>query len=491
MKSETLAYLTSGDWQALESIAIRKLFATGENIIVEGHSVRNLFILRRGYVQVEREYQGQGIALSQLGAGAVFGEMSLLEQTGASASVTAASEVEVDVIEELSLRSLLNSLPGFSSRFYQSLAVTLSQRLRNVSEQLSQRHDQSQRPTRIGNISERQIPLILVDAVEQFKQTMTQLEQQIKQRQVTSIQAQTQTNDACNQLMNALSHHSQGEALIDSAWSNLLAFRDLDQLESGIGDYVFRELFPVMMQSASIAYCHTRPRGLIDGYETNQLIYANEAEGDGWLGPFIDGWFLSTHFCQSRQQGRQHLAQLLQHYSQQPSTSILSLGSGTAFELLDVLPKIPSLHVTLIDQDLVALHKTRQVAEKLGCAGSITLIQNDVLLLAKGQEKLTLPPQKFIYSFGLLDYLTDEQLILILQWIATQLAEQGTVLLTNISPEHPDRLLIKHILEWSPYYRTSSELKEFLVSAGLSPIQLSEVKTTGISWVMGRQESSE
>ena len=65
--------------------------------------------------------------------GELFGEMSFLEEAGASASVVADDEVEVDVIPGEHVRRLLDSLPGFAARFYHSLAVTLSERLRRTS----------------------------------------------------------------------------------------------------------------------------------------------------------------------------------------------------------------------------------------------------------------------------------------------------------------------------------------------------------------------
>lgn len=502
LKNQTLAYLTSDDWQALAEIAIHQSYALGDVIIAEGAPTRNILIIRKGYVQVERSHQGRGVALSQLGTGEVLGEMSWLEQTGASASVIAASEVEVEVLEELALQSLLNSLPGFSARFYQSLAVTLSRRLRVVSDYLSQPNEQEQRSLRIGNISERQIPPGLVAIVEQFKQTMVNLEQQLQRRQLSPSQAQEQTNLTCQQLLNSLRQHSQTEALMDSAWSNLLAFRDLEQLESGIGDYVFRELFALMMSSATIASCYSRPRGIIDSYEVNQRIDANEPEGDGWLGALIDAWFLSSYFCQNRRQIKAQISQFLQYYIEQRysqngnSVQVLSLASGSGRELLDVLSRSEKFFATVIDRDLAALRAIRQEAEKLGRGEQMTLIQTDLLLLATGQEKLTLPPQHLLYSFGLCDYLSDEQILQVLGWAHGQLADQGMILLTNISPEHPERLLIMHILEWTPYYRTREELENLLQKAAFMPVNQSiefdgsAAPDSEICWVVGLKQRS-
>ena len=44
-------------------------------------------MVRHGFVCVPRNYDGCGITLAQLGPGSFFGEMSFLEQAGASASI--------------------------------------------------------------------------------------------------------------------------------------------------------------------------------------------------------------------------------------------------------------------------------------------------------------------------------------------------------------------------------------------------------------------
>ena len=72
------------------------------------------------------------------GSGAVFGEMSFLQGKEASASVIAVDQVEVRMMHFVHVNGLLNSVPGLATRFYQTLAMTLAQRLQKASELLSQ-----------------------------------------------------------------------------------------------------------------------------------------------------------------------------------------------------------------------------------------------------------------------------------------------------------------------------------------------------------------
>jgi CRP-like cAMP-binding protein len=131
----TLRFLTSDDQRLLEDRAERLTYRADEVIIAEGSRQAALYLVRRGRVRVERPDLGGTLQLTTLGAGEVFGEMAFVEDRVASASVVADGEVEVDVIDGSFVQALLYSVPGFAARFFQSLAVTLSARLRGTSDQ--------------------------------------------------------------------------------------------------------------------------------------------------------------------------------------------------------------------------------------------------------------------------------------------------------------------------------------------------------------------
>src|SRR5437868_12811276 len=73
----------------------RKSYRAGEAIIVEGADTSDAFILESGEVVVSHG----GKTLRALRTGDIFGEMALLTDQPRSATVTAASDVVVQVIE--------------------------------------------------------------------------------------------------------------------------------------------------------------------------------------------------------------------------------------------------------------------------------------------------------------------------------------------------------------------------------------------------------
>jgi CRP-like cAMP-binding protein len=68
--------------------------------------------------------------LAALGAAAVFGEMSFLEKSKISASVIADGHVAVVRIPGTDFENPIAGDVEFGQRFYRSIAVTLSRRLR-------------------------------------------------------------------------------------------------------------------------------------------------------------------------------------------------------------------------------------------------------------------------------------------------------------------------------------------------------------------------
>ena len=129
----TFRYLTQDDQRMLLEKARRLTYQPDETVITEGSRRQALFFIRKGRVRIEREHLGHRHVLNRLGPGEIFGEVAFVEDSGASASVVVEETVEVDVIEGAYVQALMYSVPGLAARFFQSLAVTLSQRLREAS----------------------------------------------------------------------------------------------------------------------------------------------------------------------------------------------------------------------------------------------------------------------------------------------------------------------------------------------------------------------
>jgi CRP-like cAMP-binding protein len=123
-----LIYLTANDWALVADKANRVQFKEGAILIQKGKRGNGVYLVLKGSARVVIPSQ----ASRTLGPGEICGEMSFLEDSPASASVIAEGEVETFHLDRPALQSLFELYPHLGSRFYRSLAINLSHRLREL-----------------------------------------------------------------------------------------------------------------------------------------------------------------------------------------------------------------------------------------------------------------------------------------------------------------------------------------------------------------------
>jgi CRP-like cAMP-binding protein len=123
-----LEYLTPNDWALLVDRAKPVTFQKDEILIPKGRQIRMVYLLVKGTARIEADFNAR---IAQIGPGQISGEMAFLENSIASATVTAEEEVQAYAIEWSTLGDLFELFPHLASRFYRSLAVILARRLRD------------------------------------------------------------------------------------------------------------------------------------------------------------------------------------------------------------------------------------------------------------------------------------------------------------------------------------------------------------------------
>jgi CRP-like cAMP-binding protein len=121
-----LQHLTQNDWMLIIDRAKRLSFKKDEKLVSQGKQTRTLYVLGTGKVSIAVS----GTRIAQIGPGEICGEMAFLEDSVASATATAEEEVEAYALEWSTLQDLFELFPHLASRFYRSVAVNLSRRLR-------------------------------------------------------------------------------------------------------------------------------------------------------------------------------------------------------------------------------------------------------------------------------------------------------------------------------------------------------------------------
>ena len=122
-----LVYLTSNDWTLVADKASRVNFLKGQTLIHRGKKSNGVYLLVKGTARVQIPSQP---ATPEIGPGEICGEMSFLDDTPASANVIAQEDVETYYLNRATLEGLFELFPHLASRFYRSLSINLSHRLR-------------------------------------------------------------------------------------------------------------------------------------------------------------------------------------------------------------------------------------------------------------------------------------------------------------------------------------------------------------------------
>jgi len=133
---ELLADLDAAQRQRLAAENREYLFAAGEPVVREGDAGDSMFVVVDGAVDVTATgADGRAVPLARLGAGEVFGEMSLLTGARRSATVTATVETRVLEISKQSVAHLLEAEGGLMDTLGVALANRLAERARLVRQE--------------------------------------------------------------------------------------------------------------------------------------------------------------------------------------------------------------------------------------------------------------------------------------------------------------------------------------------------------------------
>jgi CRP-like cAMP-binding protein len=482
------AWLGAAEWARLAPLAERRRYDAGTAIIREGGSQAALFLVVDGFVRVERAGREPGIAVARLGAGEAFGEMSLLEDDHASASVVADGVVTVDVIPHEQLHVLLSSDTNFSSQFYRSLATVLSARLRATSARLAESTSAAARPRRealTGLVTDRQIPPDLAYAVAEFRARMWDVEEAVAKR--SSDDSARGVAEACDALVASLTSHLRDESLVEAGYNDLMAFRDPAAMAAGLGAFVFRESFSLLMTSATIARLHgLRTTEPLDA-DAVEMILADIPAGDGPVGAFVDRWFLSRPASVARRDARARAARAINRASASAVLpAILSLSTRAPHEILDAVEPGKPLRVTLIDSDESSLRRGAALLARSKDVSAFPVLAT-LPLIADGGSGLTLDPQRLVYGIGVADLLDDEALLGLLEWAHANLASGGELLFDVTLPDGADRPLLDHLVGRPAITRTSGQVASLLQRSPFRDRAHVECDALGVSaWVSAR-----
>ncbi|NJK58155.1 MAG: cyclic nucleotide-binding domain-containing protein [Pleurocapsa sp. SU_5_0] len=463
-----LKYLTIEDYGVLLEQAQVATYKQHDVILKEGRLSQAIYLVRQGTVRIERAATGRDVAIAFLEPGEVFGEVSFLEGVPTTDAVIAQEDVEIFVINQAQLAGLLDTQPGLSDRFYQSLVHNLSSRLHQTSSLVSHlmrrvRIAPEYYGYRTGQTGQNEIPPELVSETELFKKNLSSIEQLIRHREINELDAQIQIDKICNMLISTLR-----EQIIEEP-----------EIAQAIGTFIFRETFPFFMLSSFLDRAFRRPGGYFSDSYITELLSQNEPEGDSYLGIYLDRWIRSRPTCLALKHRGGIITETIKHlihsWTESTPLPIASIASGSASEILNLYfqAEPPNVHVTCVDFNHQEISSAASIAHKWGFQDHLTFVQDNFFLMAEGYSQIDIPPQKMIYSVSMANCLCDREFIRILDWIYDHLLPDGIVVLANLHAANPDRILLEHILEWHSIYRLAKDLESLFSRSKFRSLPLS------------------
>lgn len=126
-------YLTYQELVKVLNITYLETYEAGAEIIKEGDSGEELYVILAGKVLVSRAAQ----EIVELHPGVHFGEMAHVDQSPRSATVTARDATRLLVVQRRSFYTLIRKEPVLAVKLLWSFVQVLSRRLRETNEQLS------------------------------------------------------------------------------------------------------------------------------------------------------------------------------------------------------------------------------------------------------------------------------------------------------------------------------------------------------------------
>jgi CRP/FNR family transcriptional regulator, cyclic AMP receptor protein len=121
--------LTDADVEWIARTGVRRRVREGEILIQEGRPVESVIFLLHGEFLVTAQAAGE---VARLGVGEIVGEMSFVDSSPPSATVTAVGECLALFLDKEDVARKLEADVAFGCRFYRALAIFLADRLRGT-----------------------------------------------------------------------------------------------------------------------------------------------------------------------------------------------------------------------------------------------------------------------------------------------------------------------------------------------------------------------
>ncbi len=130
-----LGQISDNDIEWMIENGKKQTITQGELLVTQGEAIENIYIVLSGSFKIFNE-QSPDFNIAQIGSGELVGEMSFLDERPPSVSVMATETSSVYCISLLRMKQKMEVDTRFAARFYYSIGLFLSDRLRKTTGRL-------------------------------------------------------------------------------------------------------------------------------------------------------------------------------------------------------------------------------------------------------------------------------------------------------------------------------------------------------------------
>ncbi len=238
------------------------------------------------------------------------------------------------------------------------------------------------------------------------------------------------------------------------------------------GFYFRRQVRSYINASALMQRTNQKPRGYSGDSEIMRMIYLKEDLGDTIFEKLMHRHPIQSSAAQAVRDRCDTIVEMMRKArltaDMEPGErlKVLSVACGPAFELINLLQTAEDsarYEFTLLDQDALALQEVAAqidiIEQGLGAPVQVEYLQESVRTMMSTRRLASKWGKfDFIYSMGLLDYLTAPVARALLANLYQLLRPNGQMIIGNCHVWNPRRVYMEYWGDWVLFYRTEKEL---------------------------------
>lgn len=216
-------------------------------------------------------------------------------------------------------------------------------------------------------------------------------------------------------------------------------------------------------------------KGAASWVALNEIYNYQFGKGKGIIGVVDDFWqrMINAQAVRNRLKlVKQEIKKAVSEFSWQGEVRILSLASGSAQGVIEVMAELKkrgiAVQALLLDIDPTALIYAKELACLNGVADQIEVVRVNVSRVVKVARDFK---PHIIEMLGLLDYIPRDKAVKLIRKIKDSLEPNGVFLTCNICP-NAEQHFMKWVINWSMIYRCPAELIGIVKEAGFDDCRL-------------------